>query len=328
MTAHESIPLCCLLLIGCATSYARSPAPQTIVPNRPACSFVTDSDAESILGTPVTRRGDGTFQCWFVEAGFTSVAPKNHQVNFGVRYLASPDPNLYLTYRKNIIAAKGPADVVKELTDFADAAIWKWTPGWGGSLTALYSGTVEVDVTISGLPEDSALKNAEMLAARVGGNKATGYAYLRKEKAAPAQPPRVAAAAPARATSPAVAGFVRKSKDYWADYDTDLIRQVFDGGFGIDVDDSTQFHVLFTSYVEQFSQSCRNNLPAQRVSLGVSQSNVQRDGNGRIVGQRQDQSFTVEADPRFAGKYRQYIQSLRHVRRNPRSRTRGCVGQS
>lgn len=44
--------------------------------------------------------------------------------------------------------------------DFADAAIWTWTPGWG-RFSAFRRGTIEVEVIISGIAEDAALQNAK-----------------------------------------------------------------------------------------------------------------------------------------------------------------------
>jgi hypothetical protein len=169
---------------------AEQPLPKTVVPAAPppqnvslkkrACDFITKSDAESILGTPVVARGDGVFDCSFVETGFTSKAPTNHQVSVSVWYSASPDPSQYAVMRKNITDHKDAAAVMKEVTDFADAAIWTWTSGWGGSLDAFSRGTIQVQITISGLPEDAALQNAKKLAARaLGGAGKTGYAYAR-----------------------------------------------------------------------------------------------------------------------------------------------------
>ena len=73
---------------------------------------------------------------------------------------------------------------------------------------------------------------------------------------------------------PAPKGLVRKSREYWRDYGTDIIRQVFDGGFGSQVDQYVEFRVLFTTYVEMFSKRCS------------------------------------AVDPRFTAKYREYAQSL------------------
>jgi hypothetical protein len=170
-----------------------APPPQNIALNKKPCDFITKSDAESILGATVEARRDGPYECSFEEPGFTSKAPKNKQVSLSVWYSASPNPGQYAVMRKNIADHKDAAAVMKEVTDFADAAIWTWTPGWGGSLDAFSRGTIQAQITISGLPEDAAQQNAKKLAARaLGGAGKTGYAYARPGTAPapmPAQSP-------------------------------------------------------------------------------------------------------------------------------------------
>jgi hypothetical protein len=223
MNLLRNFLLLALILVPASIVQAQSAATAT----KKACDFITKSDAESILGTSVVARLDtpvptwvgGATTCWFVETGFTSKVPTNHQVNVSISYSASPDPNQYAVIRKNIAGYKDPGAVMKELTDFADAAIWTWTPGWGGDLDAFNGGTIQVKVTISGLPEDAALQNAKALAARViGRTNGTGYVYLGTPKsngsiiasqkaAGAAQPlPKTAALAPpASKETPAVA---------------------------------------------------------------------------------------------------------------------------
>ena len=105
-------------------------------------------------------------------------------------------------------------------------------------------------------------------------------------------------------------GLVRKSKAYWDAYQTDLIRQVFDGGSGSSMDSFTQFRILFTGYVETFSKSCRASLPAHHEAVTVSQDITRKDRYGNVVSQKQVLSGTVEADSRFAPYYRKYFESL------------------
>jgi hypothetical protein len=160
------------------------------------CDFITKSDAESILGSPVNARKDNQYECGFAEPGFTSKAPKNKQVSVSVWYSAAPDPNDYAVRRKNIVDYKAASDVVKDVAGFADAAIWKWTPGWGGTLVAFKGGTIQTEVTISGLPEDAALQNAKTLAAKpLAGSARSGYAYA----GAPGSPAAVISAVTATA---------------------------------------------------------------------------------------------------------------------------------
>jgi hypothetical protein len=145
----------------------------------------------------------------------------------------------------------------------------------------------------------------------------TGHAGQRKSAATPgvSTPTTAAAAMPVTSSgSPAQAGtgggLVRKSKAYWDNYRSDIIRQVFDGGFGSDVDESTQFRVLFTSYVESFSKKCRTYLPSRHETLTVTQVTEKRDRYGNVVSQQNSQPVTVEVDSRFAPKYRKYAASL------------------
>jgi hypothetical protein len=141
------------------------------------CDFITKSDAESILGSPVNLGKDNQYNCQFAEPGF-SKAPKNKQISLSVWYAATPDPTDYAVRRKNIVDYKTASDIVKDVAGFADAAVWKWTPGWGGSFVAFKGGIIQTEVVISGLPEDAALQSAKTLAAKVlGGSAKTGYAY-------------------------------------------------------------------------------------------------------------------------------------------------------
>ncbi len=103
---------------------------------------------------------------------------------------------------------------------------------------------------------------------------------------------------------------VRKSKAYWDDYQTDIIREVFDGGFGSDVDEDGRFRILFTTYVELFSKNCRAYLPSNHETVTVTQFTDRKwDDNGNLVSQN-SQSATVEVDSRFAPKYRQFSEYL------------------
>jgi len=115
-------------------------------------------------------------------------------------------------------------------------------------------------------------------------------------------------------SSPAQTGtggaLVRKSKAYWDNYRSDIIRQVFDGGFGSDVDESTEFRVLFTSHVETFSKKCRAYLPARHETVTVTQVTTRSDRYGNVVSRQNSQPMAVEVDSRFAPKYRKYAASL------------------
>lgn len=150
------------------------------------CDFITKSDAESILGLTVQVRQDNAYQCQFVEPNFTgALPPRNKQVSLSVWYSATPNANDYAERRKNIADHKAPSDLVKDVPGFADAAIWKWTSGGVGTLIAFKGGTIQTEVTISGIPEEAAFQNAKTLAAKpLTGSAKSGYAYA----AAPGNP--------------------------------------------------------------------------------------------------------------------------------------------
>jgi hypothetical protein len=114
------------------------------------------------------------------------------------------------------------------------------------------------------------------------------------------------------AASPRVApkGLVRKSERYWDAYRTDIIRKVFDGGFGSDVDSSVEFKLLFTTYVESFSENCPGYLPPHHEVVTVTQVTSQKNQYGNVVGQEEGQPVTLQVDSRFAPYYRKYGESL------------------
>jgi len=103
---------------------------------------------------------------------------------------------------------------------------------------------------------------------------------------------------------------VRKSRKYWDGFRTDMIREVFDGGFGAAVDENGQFQALFCSYVETFSAKCPDCLPANRQTVLVTQSNNRKfDANGNLINQ-DVRTFSIQMDPRFVEKYQQFSKSM------------------
>lgn len=134
-------------------------------------------------------------------------------------------------------------------------------------------------------------------------------------KTPPAPQPPTPAAPPSQATAASsppstTNGIVHEPKSFWHDYRSKIIQQVFDGDFGRNLDSSTQFRILFNSYVESFSKNCHAYLPARHEAVTLSQVNTKRDGYGNVVSQQQDQSWTVDVDSRFAPTYREYSSSL------------------
>ncbi|MGB2667852.1 MAG: hypothetical protein WAK48_27915 [Candidatus Acidiferrum sp.] len=156
--------------------------------NQKPCNFLTKSNAESILGHSVVMRSDNAFECWFVQDGFAGgTGPNSKQVHLSIWRSATPKPDDVSARRASIASDHTAHFVVRDVADFADAAIWSWTPGWG-RLNAFKAGTVEVEVIISGLPEGTALQNATNLASRaLGGSANTSYDYARAAAASAAQ---------------------------------------------------------------------------------------------------------------------------------------------
>jgi hypothetical protein len=111
--------------------------------------------------------------------------------------------------------------------------------------------------------------------------------------------PSGAATKSAAPTSTAPSGLVRKSAAYWSHYKSDIIRQVFDGGFGADIDADGQFHILFTGYVEQFSESCRGYVPSP-----FEKETITHTVDGQAVSSKE-----IYIDLRFWPKYHEFSQA-------------------
>lgn len=145
------------------------------------CEFITKAEAESILGQTVQLSKDNAYQCLFVEPGFINRAPKNKQVSLSIWRSQTPLPNDWEERRKDLLNQK-PPQVAQELTDFADGAMWSPV---AGAFYAFKGGTIQVAVTITGIPEAAALQNGRTIAARVfGGPARTGYVYVGAPKGA------------------------------------------------------------------------------------------------------------------------------------------------
>jgi len=139
---------------------------------------------------------------------------------------------------------------------------------------------------------------------------AAAHAKELQEKAVTAQKEQAAtikAAAPKEFASKDV---VRKSREYWDGFHGDLIREIFDGGFGDGIGDDTQFEILFTHYVEAFDRDCKAHLPAKHESVTMTQSKEMRDIYGNYLGRETVKTWTVECDSRFAPYYKAYALEL------------------
>lgn len=126
-----------------------------------------------------------------------------------------------------------------------------------------------------------------------------------KPAASPAAPVQSASSANT-AKGKATNGLVRKSQEYWNGYQTDLIRQVFDGLYGDDMDSDSHFRVMFGTYVEMFAKHCHADLPSHYEAVTITRSTETRDRYGNLVRDQVDQQWTVDVDPRFATKYKKY----------------------
>jgi len=139
-------------------------------------------------------------------------------------------------------------------------------------------------------------------------------------KPAHARPPTPAEIAAGKAEEERLAAFraappaqlaskdlVRKSRRYWLAYRTDLIREIFDGGFGDGIGDDEKFQYLFCAYVEVFSKDYRDALPARHETVSFQQTEDTIDRYGTVVRSRTLQDWSVECDSRFAPYYRDCI---------------------
>jgi hypothetical protein len=114
---------------------------------------------------------------------------------------------------------------------------------------------------------------------------------------------------------------VRKSRKYWDAYQHDMIREVFDGGFGAAIDEDKEFQTVFLAFVEMFSAKCHDCLPAnhQTVTVTVVTSSTTLQNPNWRPGQPESdryqsstttQTITVDMDPRFVDKYKAFQKAM------------------
>ncbi|HEX3355522.1 MAG TPA: hypothetical protein VHS31_00975, partial [Tepidisphaeraceae bacterium] len=115
---------------------------------------------------------------------------------------------------------------------------------------------------------------------------------------------------------------VRKSRQYWEGYQNDMLREVFDGGFGAAMDENEDFQKVFCTYVEAFSKNCPECLPANHQALTVTvitsmtttKNLAWREGvdpeSDRYQTTKTEATFTVDMDSRFVDKYKQFHDAL------------------
>jgi hypothetical protein len=171
----------------------------------------------------------------------------------------------------------------------------KFEARWDATESGDINGAIEAQKAVG--PSRVPPPTAEQVAAQAAAHAAAVSAHADALKNAP----------PAQLASKYL---VRKSKAYWDAYQTDMIRQVFDGGFGSDMDENQLFRELFCTYVEMFSKKCQAYLPARHEPVTITlYTNRKFDEYHNLISQ-DTQSWTVEVDSRFAPKYRQFAESL------------------
>jgi hypothetical protein len=174
-----------LIVVASSVCLAQGKTSPNAERKRGSCDYFTQADAESILGTPVEAKGDDGYGCRFSQVGWQSQPPNNKSVRLNVWNWASPQANWYADTRKKRTATQVPGKVVKDVPDFADAAIWTWISGYS-VFDAFKGGTIWVSVDMAGIPEDAALHQAKALATKIlGGTAGTGYVYAAPKSEAP-----------------------------------------------------------------------------------------------------------------------------------------------
>lgn len=174
-----------LVLVVCFSAFtesvclAQAKAPANAAPGQTLCSFLTKAEAEAILGEPVVQQAATASLCRYIQNGYEGgTGPKNKQLSLAIAHAPAPDSEGLNSRRTNI--ARDPAlagVVVRDVTDLGDAALWSWTTRWG-RLNSFKGGNTEAQVTVAGIDEAVALRNAMELTARLlGGSGKTGYAY-------------------------------------------------------------------------------------------------------------------------------------------------------
>jgi len=103
---------------------------------------------------------------------------------------------------------------------------------------------------------------------------------------------------------------VRQSWKYWDAYQHDMIREVFDGGFGAAIIENKEFQKVFCTYVEMFSAKCPDSLPPNHVRVtNIVRTNRKFDKNGTLLSE-ENHDYTVDMDPRFEEGYKRCWASL------------------
>ena len=256
---------------------------------RSLCPFLTEPQAESLLGGKVQLYSHGSDYCWYRGSD-----PEKNQVQYIVRHKTLADP-IAVNRQRDYIAHREPRPtIVKDISGIGDAAIWVWGPESGGTFHAFKGGTIEVEIIIKGPVQEAALQGVKAIAVRaLGGANGTSYAYLKQGEA-----------------TIVAKGLVRKSNAYWDKFPADIARQIFDGDFGFDMDSFQRFQVFFATYVDLFAQHCPQSFLAPHETVTITEVTVTHDSNGNEVSRQEGHSTAVEVESRLAPYYRKYVNSM------------------
>jgi hypothetical protein len=178
-SATSFVVMLCFAAFTNSVCQAQTNSRRDAAPDQTLCSLLTKAEAESILGEPVVQQAATATLCRYIQNGYVGgTDPKNKQVALAIAHSQSANIQAVQSRRTAIARDTALAGVsVRDVTDFADAALWLSTTRWG-RLNAFKSGTIEAQVTVAGIDDAAALQNAVKLAARLlDGSVKTGYAY-------------------------------------------------------------------------------------------------------------------------------------------------------
>src|SRR3954471_7397727 len=141
----------CFAAFTDSVCHAQVNSPRNAAPDQTLCSFLSKAEAESILGEPVVQQASSASLCRYIQNGYAGgTGPNNKQLSLAIAH--SPSPNADGVNSRRTTIARDPALIgvtVRDVTEFADAALWSWTAGWG-RLNSFKDGTIEAQVTVAG----------------------------------------------------------------------------------------------------------------------------------------------------------------------------------
>jgi hypothetical protein len=142
---------------------------------------------------------------------------------------------------------------------------------------------------------ESADRNAAIIAQKSVGDVEQAAALKARDEMIKNAPPKELASK----------GLVRKSRQYWDAYQHDMIREVFDGGFGAAMEENREFQKVFCTYVEMFSAKCPDCLPPDHVRVtNIVRTNRKFDKQTGFLINEENHDYTVDMDPRFEEGYK------------------------